>query len=139
MSLADILANTATSGHGQPMSDWKNPTVFRRILCSGCAKIVLSLHTARTENPYNPQTYSSASNFHKYHSDTPRHPSDSSQAPPDIPGEHEMPTDINRCQETLPDFLKQHLSVSWGVWRCLLAYVGMLCSTVMLWGYRGNV
>ena len=95
-----------------------------------CAKIVFSLHTARIENPYTPQTYSSASNFHEYHSDTPRHPSDSSQTPPDIPREHEMPTDNNRCQETLPDFLKQHLSVSWGLWRCLLASVD-ICWHVM--------
>ena len=51
----------------------------------GCAKIVFSLHTARIENPYTPQTYSSASNFDEYHSDTPRHPSDSSQKPPRYP------------------------------------------------------
>ena len=105
----------------------------------GCVKIVFSLHTARTENPYTPQTYSSASNFHEYHSDTPRHPSGSSQTPPDIPRENEMPTDNKRCQETLPDFLKQHLSVSWGLWQCLLACVGMSCSAEMPWGYQGNV
>ena len=91
----------------------------------GCAKIVFSLYTARIENPYTPQTYSRASNFHEYHSDTPRHPSGSSQTSPDIPRENEMSTDNKRCQETLPDFLKQHLSVSWVLWGCLLASVGV--------------
>ena len=56
-------------------------------------------------------------------------PPDTSQTPPrhppDIPWEHGMPTDNNRCQETLPDFLKQHLSVSWVLWGCLLASVGV--------------
>ena len=67
-------------------------------------------------------------------------PPDTSQTPPrhppDIPREHEMPTDNNDAKKHCQ---KQHLSVSWGLWRCLLAYVGMLCSTEMLLGYRGNI
>ena len=62
---------------------------------------------------------------------SPRHP-------PDIPREHEMPNDNNRCQETLPDFLKEHLSVSWGLWRCLLASVG-ICWHVMFMRCRGVI
>ena len=58
--------------------------------------------------------------------------------PPDIPREHEMPNDNNRCQETLPDFLKEHLSVSWGLWRCLLASVG-ICWHVMFMRCRGVI
>ena len=53
--------------------------------------------------------------------DTPRYPTDtphtSHRHPPDISREHDMPTDHNRCQQTPPDILKQHLSVYWGVWR----------------------
>ena len=36
----------------------------------------------RTENPDTPNTYPSASDFHEYHSDTPRHPPDIPQTPP---------------------------------------------------------
>ena len=42
--------------------------------------------------------------------------------PPDIPREHEMPTDNNDAKKHCQ---KQHLSVSWGLWRCLLASVGI--------------
>ena len=48
----------------------------------GFAKIVLWLCTARTDNPDTPQTHLSASDFHKYHSDTIRHPQYTSQTPP---------------------------------------------------------
>ena len=73
-------------GFGILMSQYGQLT--KNLTIQGCAKIVFSLHTARTENPYAPKIYSSASNFHKCHADTPRHPSDSSQTPPDIPREH---------------------------------------------------
>ena len=65
---------------------------------------------------------------------SPRHPPDSSR-------EHNMPTDDNRRQQTPPDILKQHLSVSGGVWRGLFASVGV-CWHVMfpgaIWGVSGG-
>ena len=120
-----IFRKLLYGGFGILMSQYGQLTENRTI--QGCAKIVFSLHTARIENPYTPQTYSSASNFHEYHSDTPRHPSDSSQTPPRYP----LGTwNANRHQQmprntALPDFLKQHLSVSWVLWGCLLASVGV--------------
>ena len=78
-----IFSKLLYGGFGILMSQYGQLTENRTI--QGCAKIVFSLHTARIENPYTPQTYSSASNFHEYHSDTPRHPSDSSQTPPRYP------------------------------------------------------
>ena len=109
----------------------------------GCAKIVFWLHTARTENPDTPQTHPSASDFHEYHSDTPRHP-------PHIPQtsrthtsrEHNMQTENSRGQSTPPDLLKQHLSVSWGVWRCLAVSVGIcwhLLACCVNWRCLGGV
>ena len=53
-----------------------------------------------------------------------RHPPDT---PPDLSRDHEMPTDDNRRQQTPPDILKQHLSVSWGVWGCLVVSVVVCC------------
>ena len=89
------------------MSQYGQLTENRTI--QGCAKIVFSLHTARIENPYTPQTYSSASNFHEYHSDTPRHPSDSSQTPPRYPlgtwnanRQQQMPRNTARLSQTAP-------------------------------------
>ena len=67
-----IFRNLICGGFGILMSQYGQLTENRTI--QGCAKIVFSLHTARIENPYTPQTYSSASNFDEYHSDTPRHP-----------------------------------------------------------------
>ena len=51
----------------------------------GCAKIVLRLHTARTEKPDTPQTHPSASDFHECHSDTSRHSPDIPRHSPDSP------------------------------------------------------
>ena len=48
----------------------------------GCAKIVLWLHTARTENPDTPQKHPSASDIHEYRSDTSKNPPDIPQTPP---------------------------------------------------------
>ena len=108
-----------------------NGQVKKSCAFSGCAKIVFWLHTARTENQDTPQTHSGAFVFYEYHSDTPRHPTDTSRHPTDTSREHDMQTDNNRRQLTPPDILKQHLSVSWDVWQCLLATVGMLCSLDM--------
>ena len=52
-----------------------------------------------------------------------RYPQISHRHPSDIFREHDRQRDNNSCQWTLRDVLKQHLSVSWGVWRCLLASV----------------
>ena len=72
--------------------------------------------------------------------------SDIPQTSPDISREYGMPTDDKRRQQTLPDILKQHLSVSGSVWRCLLAIVGMSCSLEMyggclwdVWGCLGDI
>ena len=102
----------------------------------GCAKIVFSLYTARIENPYTPQTYSSASNFHEYHSDTPRHPSDSSQTPPryrqgtlNANRQQQMPRNTARLSQTAP---VSFFGVFDGVfWRLLACHVP--------WGYLGGV
>ena len=57
---------------------------------------------------------------HRHHSDTPDIP----QTPPRYL--HET-RDTNRCQQTPPDILKQHLSVSWGVWGWLFVSIGVCC------------
>ena len=64
-----------------------------------------------------------------------RHPSDTPQTPPSHLQWIEILTDDDTHKHTLPDILKQHLSVSKGVWRCLLAYV------VVWWhlGFPGDV
>ena len=69
------------------------------------------------------------------HQTSPRHP-------PDISREHEKLTDDNRRQQTPPDTLKQHLSVSWGVWSCLFVSVGVCCCLLapcVLWRSLGGV
>ena len=117
---------------------WLNPTIFGNGIPGGFdilmsqygqvtkrhtfhdfAKFVFCLHTAGTENPDTPQTHPSVSNFHEYQSE---HPQTPPRHPPDSSREHNMPTDDNRLQQTPPDILKQHLSVSLGVWRCLLTF-----------------
>ena len=70
------------------------------------------LQRLQTHQP--PETHLSAYNFHKDHSDTLRHIPDIPQTTPDIAREHNMPTDYNRRQKTLPDTLKQQMAVSWG-------------------------
>ena len=105
----------------------------------GCVKIVFSLHTARTENPYAPKTYLSASNFHKCHSDTHRHPSDFSQTPPGYPQgtwnanrQQEMPRNTARLSQTAPVSFLGSLAMSVGVWwRMLACYVPQRCYGVI--------
>ena len=82
----------------------------------GCSKIMLPLHTARTENPVTPQT-------HLIPWIPLRHPKTPPKHPPDISREVKMSTDNNMPQETPPDILKQHLTVSKGVWGCLFISV----------------
>ena len=120
---------------GQMRKKWAFP---------GCAKIVLRLHTARTEKPDTPQTHPSASDFHEYHSDTPRHPPDIPQTPTkyiqrarDANRRQQTPTDTAIHTQTAPvsvlGFLKPSLCVCW----CLLLSVGALCSLEMSWGAWG--
>ena len=93
-----------------------------------CAKMVFWLHTARTESPDTPKHIQApliSMNTTQISPDTPQI---SHRHPPDISREQDMQTDNNRRQLTPPDILKQCLSVFWGVWRCLLASVGMSCS-----------
>ena len=101
--------------------------------------MVFWLHTARTENPDTPKHIQAppfSMNTTQIPPDTPqtshRHPTDTSR-------EHDMQADNNRRQSTPPYILKQHLSVSWGVWRCLLASVGILCCLEMYGGCLWDV
>ena len=150
----------------QKIKKGPNSIVFGKLICGGFG-ILMSQYGQLTKKPYHsglcqnsvftpyckdwdlispPQkkkTYSSASNFHEYHSDTPRHPSDSSQTPPQIsPGNMECQqttTDAKKHCQTFSNSTCQFLGFFGDVcWR-LLASVGILCSTEMLWGYRGNV
>ena len=63
----------------------------------------------RTLYTCTPQTYSSVSNFHEYYSDTPSHPSDTSQTPPRYPlgtwnanRQQQMPRNTARLSQTAP-------------------------------------
>ena len=62
--------------------------------------------------------------------------------PPDISREDKKPTDNNRRQQTLPDILKQHRSVSWGVCDCLFMSAGACCrllASCVYWICLGGV
>ena len=61
-----------------------------------------------------------STNTTQIHPDTPQ---TSPKHPSDISRELKMSTDDNMHQQTPPNILKQHLSVSEGVWGCLLASV----------------
>ena len=50
--------------------------------------------------------------------------------PLDLPRYQEMPTEDNRRQQTPPDILKQHLSVSCGFWGCLFVSVDVCCCSM---------
>ena len=114
----------------------------------GCAKIVLWLHTARTENPDTPQRHPNASIFHEYHSDTPRQPPDIPQTPP---GPLQGAWDANRWQQTTTDTNTQPqtpqdtdecwLSMSGGVCWHLLSSLAISYSLEMcggVWGMSGG-
>ena len=62
----------------------------------GCAEMMLQLHTVRTGIPDTPQTRLSASSFHEYPSDTPRHPLNTPQTSPWNSRYQQMTTDDNR-------------------------------------------
>ena len=103
------------------------------------AKIVLWLSTAGNENPDTPKTHSSASNFHKYHSDTPRQPPDTPKTPP----RHIQRTqDANRHKQTPPETpIYCQVLFEYVCW-CLLASVGICCcllASCVLWICLGGV
>ena len=103
--------------------------------------MVFWLHTARAGSPDTLQTHPRASDFHDYHSDTPKHPPDIPKTPPSyLQGtqyanrQQQTPTDTTRHTQTAPisDFWSLTLAVSVGVCCCLLAcYVP--------WGCPGGV
>ena len=91
------------------------------------------LHFVRTGIPDTPKTPLSASSFHEYYSDTPRHHPDIPKTTPDISRELKMSTDDNMRQQTPPNILKQHLSVSEGVCWPLLSSVVVCCRLLISW------
>ena len=108
-------------------------------------KIVLWRRTARTDNPDTPQTHLTASDFHKYHSDTIRHPQYTSQTPPrhlrrtqGASRHQQTQTDASRRQQTYSKSSWQCLGLSEAVCLCLLVSVGVLCSLELSWGYLGG-
>ena len=70
----------------------------------GYAKVVFWLHTAKTENPNSPQTCPSTSGCPEYHSDTPKHPSDTLQTPP---SHLQLTHNTNRRQQAPTDTARQ--------------------------------
>ena len=111
-----------------------------------CAKIVLRLQTAGTENPYTPQTHPNASDFHEYHLDTPRYPPDIPQTPPrhlqvagDVNRREQTPTDTTRCTQTALVSVFGCLGLSVCVWWRLLLSVGISCSLEMSGGCLGDI
>ena len=120
-----IFGKLILGGFGILMSNMSQ--VQNILLFQGCDKIVLRLHTAGTESPDTPKHIRVppiSMNIIQIPPDTHQ---TSSRHPPDISREQEMPTDDNRRQQTLPDVLKQHLSVSFGVWSCLFVSGGVCC------------
>ena len=103
--------------------------------------MVFWLHIARTGNPDTHQTHPSASDFHEYHSDTPRHPP---YTPETYPGNlkcQQTPTDTNGHPQTPSINDRCCLSKSGSVCWCPLWSVGILCSLEMsrgVWGISGG-
>ena len=117
------------SQRGQMRKIWSFP---------GCAKIVLRLHTARTEKPDTPKTHPSAFHFQNYHLDTPRCPS---HHPPEISWEYKTPIDNNRRQQTKRDSFRHPKTLTGAVWVCLAMSVGVCClllASCANWRYLGG-
>ena len=80
---------------------------------------MLRLHTVRTGIPETLQTCLSASSFHEYHSDTPRHPPNTLQTSPGNSRYQQTTTDDNRWQQSPTDTLRH--------WQVLLSMFGSVC------------
>ena len=106
-------------------------------------RLVFWLHTARTENPDNPQTHPNTSDINEYHSrcpqTPPRHPPDTPKASPRNITCQQTPTDANRHCQTPKITDRCCLSMSGGVCWHLLLSVGMLCSLELSGGCLGDV
>ena len=63
---------------------------------------------------------------------SPRHPQTSPRHPQTSPGNMPCQQTTTDAKGQMPDILKQHLSVSWGVWWCLLVSVGVCWYVVFL-------
>ena len=123
------------------MSQYGQLTKNRTI--QGCAKIVFSLHTARTETSYTPPNLFKRLQCLciplRYLQTPLRLLPDTPQISPGNMKCQQTTTDAKKHCQTFSNSTCQFLGVFGDVcWR-LVAYVGMLCSTEMLWGYRGNV
>ena len=104
------------------------------------------LHFVRTGIPDTPKTPLSASSFHEYYSDTPRHHPD---IPKTTPRHLQGTQDVNRRQHAPTDtseHTQKHLSVSEGVCWALLSSVVVCCRLLISWvpwrclgGYLGVV
>ena len=99
----------------------------------------------RTENPDTQKTYPSASDFHEYHSDTPRQPPDIPQTPPrhlqgarNANRRQQTPIDTARHTQTAPVSVLKCLAVSVGIcWRLLACFVPWRCLGGCLWDIWG--
>ena len=103
----------------------------------GYAKVVFWLHTAKTENPDSPQTYPNTSGCSEYHSDTPKHPSDTPQPYPVNTKNQQMTTGTNRHRQTNSNGTSRCPRVSGGVCWHLLSSNGILSSLEMSGGVWG--
>ena len=97
---------------------FQNSRIKKVALFQVGAIVVLQLHTARKEDPITPQTHLGASISLNITQIPPKYP-------PDISREVKMSTDNNMPQQTPPDILKQHLTVSEGVLGCLFMSDGV--------------
>ena len=108
----------------------------------GYAKVVFWLHIARTENPDIPQTKPSASNFHEFHSDTPRTPQTSIRHPPDTPRHLQGTQDAIRRQQMPTDTPRHPRTPTGAVWVGLTVSVGACCRLLVFcvhWRWLGGV
>ena len=105
-------------------------------------KIVLWRRTARTDNPDTPQTHLTASDFHKYHSDTIRHPQYTSQTPPRHLRRTKAPADTNRHKQTPADANRHIQKAAGSVLGCprlSVCVCWFLLASCVLWSCLGGI
>ena len=88
------------------------------------------LHFVRTGIPDTPKTPLSASSFHEYYSDTPRHHPD---IPKTTPRHLQGTQDVNRRQHAPTDTSEHTQTAPVSVWGCLLASVVICCRLLISW------